>query len=499
MKVTAYCRVSTDTDDQKNSLENQAEYFKAYIEAVPSWEYVAMYVDEGLSGTSTKKRENFNRMLADAHAGKFDIILTKEVSRFARNTVDTLQYTRELKNIGVEVRFITDGFSTFDKDGELRLTIIAGLAQEESRRISERVRFGQKQSMKKGVVFGQKILGYRREGKGHATQLEIIPEEAETVRLIFHKYLEESKGLTTIAREMEFAEILTGYGKPRWDATAVLRILSNEKYCGDLKQRKFITPNFLTHETKRNSGEEELIIIKNNHTPIISRETFDKTQAEIKRRGVSEKLEKSRYTTRYAFSGKLKCGICGSNYVNRNTKSTNGKRIIQRWRCANSMKNGTTSNNANGCDSKMIRNEILEQAFLSAIKAKNKDEIIKDCTSIISSVLDESQLHTEQATLKKRIQQESNRITRLIDLRIDGEITKEELSHKREALDKKINALKARLHQQQATTTKTTRDKIKTRIKTLANAETFNEEIARELLEKIIIHNKSRCEVYLRD
>ena len=324
LKVTAYCRVSTDSEDQKNSLENQEKFFIEYIEGKPNWEYVPLYVDEGLSGTSTRRRVNFNRMIADARNGKFDLILTKEVSRFSRNTVDTLKYTRELKEMGVGVYFINDNIDTRVSNDEFRLTIMASVAQEESRKISERVKWGQMRSMEKGVVFGQKILGYRRNGK----ILTIIPNEAETVKYIFQKYLNEGKGLTAIARELEKFNILTAYGNKLWDATAVLRVLSNEKYCGDLKQKKFITPDFLTHRTKRNKGEEDFIIVKDNHAPIISREIFEKTQIEIKRRG-SKKSDGSRYTTRYGFSGKLECGLCGAVLVNRNA-ITNGKAVLIR-------------------------------------------------------------------------------------------------------------------------------------------------------------------------
>ena len=201
IKVAAYCRVSTDKDDQINSFESQKGYFERQINLNPDWELTEIYADEGLTGTSTKKRKAFNKMIADAHLGKFNLILTKEVSRFARNTVDTLQYTRELKALNIGVRFLLDNIYTLDADAELRLTIMASLAQEESRKTSERVKWGQKRQMEKGVVFGRDMLGYDViNGVMHINE-----EGAEIVKLIFHKFVFEKKGCCTIARELREA------------------------------------------------------------------------------------------------------------------------------------------------------------------------------------------------------------------------------------------------------------------------------------------------------
>ena len=504
LNITAYCRVSTDGYDQLNSLENQERYFKEYIESNPEWNYVPLYADEGLSGTSTKKRKNFRKMIADAHAGKFDIILTKEVSRFARNTVDTLQYTRELKEIGVGVIFITDNIDTRINNDEFRLTIMASVAQEESRRTSERVKWGQARSMESGVIFGHKMLGYNRVGKGREARLEINLSEAETVRLIFHKYLIEAKGLTSIARELESANCLTGYGKKRWDASSVQRILMNEKYAGDLRQKKFITPNYLTHQTKRNRGEEDFITVHDSHPPIIDRDTFTKTQAEIKRRGAMEKTGK-RHTVRYAFSGKLECGRCGARLVSRNSKSSDGKeRDIKRWRCSTSMKYGADEAK-NGCSSKMIRNEMLEHIFQRGLHdlAENKEGLINECVELVSSVLDADQIRTDYENIRREIDSLSNRINRLIDLRLDGEISKEELHTKREHLDRQAAALNERLSELEKNADVVNEreallDTIKNHISGIVYADRFSDEVAKELLDKIVVYDKSRYDVYFR-
>ena len=198
IKVASYCRVSTDKDDQANSFESQQRYFRAYIDRQPEWELYQIYADEGITGTSTKKRAAFNQMIADARMGKFERILTKEVSRFSRNILDTIAYTRELKALGVGVLFLNDGISTLEPDAELRLSIMGSIAQEESRKTSSRVKWGQTRRMEQGVVFGRSLLGYDvKDGR-----LTVNPEGAELVRLIFHKYGVEKKG-TTVRKERD--------------------------------------------------------------------------------------------------------------------------------------------------------------------------------------------------------------------------------------------------------------------------------------------------------
>lgn len=307
-RVVAYCRVSTDKTDQLNSLENQKSYFERHINNNKDWELMNVYADEGITGTSTKKRKQFNQMIKDAENGKFDIILTKEVSRFARNTVDALNYTRKLKSIGIEVYFLLDNISTADKDGELRLTIMSSLAQEEARKISERCTWGAKRSMEKGVVFGNCILGYNlKNGK-----LTINKEEAKIVQSIFHKYLYEGKGLFTISRELMEKGVQTSRENKKWYPTTVKSILGNEKYIGDLKQGKTYIEDFLNKKTKKNKGEREFVIIKNNHEPIISREDFEKAQEEMEKRHRETVKDdcKRKYSNKYAFSGKLICSEC---------------------------------------------------------------------------------------------------------------------------------------------------------------------------------------------
>ncbi len=269
-RVAAYCRVSTDRLDQAHSFESQQRYFKQYIQAHPDWELIEIFADEGISGTNTKGRVQFNRMIACAHNGDFDTVITKEISRFARNTLDSIYYTRELKRCGVGVIFLNDSINTLDNDAELRLAILSSIAQEESRRTSERVKWGQKRRMEQGVVFGRSMLGY----DVHRGCMTINEAGAQVVRLIFHKFVNEGKGTHTIARELG-AEGFPPLRAETWSNTVILRILRNEKYCGDLVQKKTYTPDYLTHEKKYNRGQEEFVIIKNHHEPIISRALFE--------------------------------------------------------------------------------------------------------------------------------------------------------------------------------------------------------------------------------
>lgn len=353
-RVAAYCRVSTDKEDQENSFDSQQRYFRQYIERNPDWELYEIFADEGITGTNTRKRKEFNRMVACAANGDFDLIITKEISRFARNTLDSIYYTRELKKHGVGVVFLNDNINTLDGDAELRLAIMSSIAQEESRRTSERVKWGQKRRMEQGVVFGRSMLGYDvKDGK-----MYINEEGAGIVRLIFHKFVDEGKGTHVIARELREEGVRPMRAK-EWQNTVILRILRNEKYCGDLVQKKTYTPDFLSHQKKYNRGQEEFVIIKDHHEPIISRELFDKANRILDLKSGSQN-GKSKYSNRYPFSGKIKCGRCGAGYVARYKTRKDGSRY-KAWRCYEAAAHGRPhidkAGNQAGCFGESIRNE----------------------------------------------------------------------------------------------------------------------------------------------
>lgn len=424
-RVAAYCRVSTDSSDQTNSLVSQEKYFREYINHNPEWELAQVFVDTGISGTSTKKRAAFNQMINEAMIGNFSLILTKEISRFARNTLDSIYYTRKLKEHGVGVIFMNDNINTLDKDAELRLTIMSSIAQEESRKTSDRVKWGQKRRMEQGVVFGRDMLGYDvRNGK-----LYINEEGAKIVRLIFHKFVNEEKGSHVIARELREAGIRTFAYMNQWSNTAILRVVRNEKYVGDLIQKKTITPNYLDHQKKYNKGEEEFVVLHNHHEPIVSRELFEKAQMELVRRSPgSEKKEK--HSNRYCLSGKIKCGICGSSFVSRTKKRKDGS-LYKGWRCYRAANQGSRRMDSNGAEigcngSTMNENDlkIILQNIVKSLEIE-KTSVIKTVENIVTEVLQMGK-YTENNTAEKKIENLNHKKQGLIELYLAKEISKEE-------------------------------------------------------------------------
>lgn len=279
-KVAGYARVSTDSDEQFTSYEAQVDYYTQFIQSNPEWELMEIYTDEGISGLSSKNREGFNRMIADALKGRIDLIVTKSVSRFARNTVDTLTTVRKLKDAGVEVFFQKENIFTLDSKGELLITIMSSLAQEESRSISENVTWGQRKSFSDGKVKlpYKRFLGYRKGADGTP---EIVPEEAEIILRIYSDFI-SGKAPSTIARELTRDGILTPGGKTVWEKKTVLSILTNEKYKGAALLQKRYTVDFLQKKTKINEGEVPQYYVENSHPAIIEPEEWDRVQRQRK-------------------------------------------------------------------------------------------------------------------------------------------------------------------------------------------------------------------------
>lgn len=358
LRVAAYCRVSTDKEDQHNSLWAQRQFFQAYFAEHPAWTAVGIFADEGFSGTSVRRRVQFSGMLRRAAAGEIDLILTKEVSRFARNTVDALQVTRRLKALGVGVWFLTDGICTLDSDGEFRLTIMASVAQEESRKISERTRWGQFQAMKRGVVFGNdSIYGYTLRGGA----LTVDPEQAEIVRLIYRKFLTEGKGAHTIARELTQAEVPPPLrSRDTWSPGTVLRVLHNEKYCGDLLQKKYRTTDYLTHRKVLNRDAEDQFCLRDHHPPIVSRAQYEAVQTELARRR-SAAEEGHRHSARHWYSGKISCAVCGRSFAAKRTRRQNGSEYV-RFVCRGRLEGQPR------CAMRALREEVLLEAVRTVLR-----------------------------------------------------------------------------------------------------------------------------------
>ncbi len=503
LSVAVYCRVSTDKDDQANSLESQQKYFTEYIERNPMWELYDVYVDEGLSGTSTKKRKAFNRMMVDAQLKKFDLIITKEISRFARNTLDSIYYTRQLKEYGVGVMFANDNLFTLDPDAELRLTIMASIAQEESRKTSERVKWGQKRRMEQGVVFGRNMLGYNvREGK-----LYVDKDGAKVVQKIFHKYVIEQKGTSTIARELR-EEGVPSYNHTEWTNTVILRILRNEKYCGDLIQKKTITPNYLTHEKVTNKGQEDLIIIRNHHTPIISRELFEMAQIEMAKRAPSEE-QLAKLGRRYCFSGKIRCAECGHNFVYHDKKLASGSRY-KFWECYNKKKYGKTkridvsSRKEIGCDMKPISDKDLKTIMHSIIEmlAINSDSVLRTMKMQLSEVFSMDGIE-DYETKKAKLDALREKRKALVDLYLDECITKEEFKEKAQSMDREIERQEETIgafskYNYEKKEMKTVVDECLKYAEEFIESSEASDEFIKAILEEMVIYKNKVIEVKLK-
>ena len=438
IRVAGYCRVSTDRKDQANSFEAQKRYFQEYIVLQPDWELYDIYADEGITGTSTKRRYQFNRMIQDAYDGKFQLIITKEVSRFSRNILDTISYTRELKAAGIAVLFLTDGISTLDPDAELRLSIMASIAQEESRRTSSRVVWGQTRQMERGVVFGRSLLGYDVNGG----KISINPEGAEIVRLIFQKYALEQVSTGEIAAFLKEKGYLTSRGGAQWNAGSIIKILKNEKYVGDLIQRKTCTPDFLTHEKKRNTGQQPMVIIQDHHIPIISRELWEMAQARLSRNDKHGAAGRG-HSNRYVFSGKIRCGECGAAFVGRFKTLNDGTRI-RRWSCGTVVREGIGSCGVG----KLVRDDdgikMLKDALCSL--QFDRDKVITHVTSLIRHAVREGE-GTSPEIIRREIAVTQQKKQAMLDSFFAGEISREDMLILKEKYESQIKNLRCRMQE----------------------------------------------------
>lgn len=372
LRVAAYCRVSTELEEQESSYEAQVEYYTRKIQETDNWKMAGIYADDGKSATNTKKRDDFNAMIKDALDGKIDMILTKSVSRFARNTVDSLLTIRKLKEKNVAVVFEKEGVNTLDGTGEILITILSSLAQEESRNISENTRWGVVRRFENGkmIVNHNKFMGYTKNENG---DLVIVQEEAEIVRLIFRLYL-EGYSAKKISQYLEENGIKTATGQDKWYDSVIFKMLRNEKYMGDALLQKTYTVDFMTKKKVINKGIVPQYYVEDDHEPIIPKELFYRVQEELARRASMNKSavtrkkkkngkhsSKSKFSSEYALTGLLLCGDCGQEY-RRVTWSRNGKKKIV-WRCSNRLTNGTK----NCKKSETLEEGALNRAVMEAI------------------------------------------------------------------------------------------------------------------------------------
>lgn len=416
LKVAAYCRVSTDEEEQKNSYQAQIEYYTDKINKNPEWQMAGIFADEGITGTQAKKRPEFLKMIRLCRQGKIDVILTKSLSRFARNTVDSLNYIRELRTLGIAVISEKENINTLTAESEMLITIMSCFAQAESESISKNVAWGIRQSFKNGNVPMQykKLLGYKKGADGNA---EIVSDEAEIVKEIYRCYL-DGASLNQIADMLNNRGLTTKGSNSPYRKEVIQRILTNEKYTGDaLLQKTYIT-DCITKKSRKNNGELPMYLVKNHHEPIISRTDFNRVQEEMARRSakrsIAEKLtktEQGKYSAKYALSELLICGECGSHY-RRVTWTAKGFKEIK-WRCINRIQYGKK----NFHSSPTIDEQALHKAIISAINefCEVKDEVAKALRESITEVLDPNLNGSIQAA-QQRIDELAHNIDELIKL-----------------------------------------------------------------------------------
>src|SRR5574344_1012328 len=360
LRVAAYCRVSTDSDEQETSYDAQVTHYTEYISKNPEWHLAGIFADDGISGTNTKKRTEFNRMIDECMAGNIDLIITKSISRFARNTLDCLKFIRQLKDKNIPVYFEKESINTMDAKGEVLLTIMASLAQQESQSLSQNVKLGLQYRYQQGKVQvnHNRFMGYTKDENGN---LIIEPKGAEVVKRIFREYL-EGESLAGICKGLMRDGICTAADNPKWRPETVQKILQNEKYIGDALLQKTYTVDFLTKKRVKNEGIVPQYYVENNYEAIIPRELYLQVQEEMKRRSLLFKGKEGRrriYSSKYALSSITFCSNCGDIY--RRTYWTNRGKKSTVWRCVTRLEEGPK-----GCTSRTISEEDLHAAVAEA-------------------------------------------------------------------------------------------------------------------------------------
>ena len=436
-RVCAYARVSTDSEEQLTSYSSQIKYYTDKIQSNPDWEFAGIYADEGLSGTQVKNRTQFQRMIDDALEGKIDMIIAKSISRFARNTLDTLKYVRLLREHNVDVYFEKENIHTLELDSEMFLTLYSAFAQAESESTSMNVKMGLNAKMKRGEPVGnQNCYGYI--WNEQTKELEINEVQAEVVRIIFDLYV-SGMGGRTIARKLNEKNIPTYFGK-RWSQSSITRIIRNEKYVGDLLGQKYYVESPITHKRCLNYGEKEQYYVKDHHKGIITREVWDKAQAILSKRNAKAipngRQHKTTHSLKYDFSSKIVCGFCNSTYVRRpGTKRKDGSFPVY-WKCYQKV------DEKDFCkESKFIREDVLKNMFLELYnsivqnKHKTRDKLLK----AIKTVLKDENYQKEINKLDIDLKNLNDKLSKLVDMKLDNIIDKDIYLKKEQEIKLKIN------------------------------------------------------------
>ena len=503
LRVAAYCRVSTELEEQQNSYQVQIAYYTDLINKKKEWTLAGIFADEGISGTQTKKRTEFNRMIRMCRNKKIDLVITKSISRFARNTVDCLEYVRQLKDLGIGVIFEKENINTLTMTSEFMIALYGSFAQAESESISKNVSWGKEKAYREGKVQFQykHLLGYK---KGADGKPEIIPEEAETVKLIYTMFL-DGHSMKNIALILHVKGIHTKTGSTEWRTNTITRILQNEKYVGDALLQKTFTSDCITHKVVKNHGERPMYLVTNHHDPIIDRDTYNRVQQELARRNSKRKIsdktvtEQGKYSSKYALSELLICGHCGTPY-RRTTWAARGKKQIV-WRCLSRLEHGKKY-----CpDSPTIKEEQLHRGILRAINNyySCRNDIVRILKANIGSVL-ECQGQEEILSVEKRLKEIDQARTDLVNLiasggcdedKLDSEFAK--LYAEEQGLSERLTMLKSQNKTSEETQAKL--DKIMDMIEhEKFELETFDNVLIRKLIECVKVLSKTEILVIFK-
>ena len=507
LRVAAYCRVSTTLEEQEGSYEAQVSYYTEKIKDNLNWKSAGIYADDGKSATNTKKRDDFNSMIDDCMAGKIDMVITKSVSRFARNTVDSLQTIRKLKEKNIAIFFEKENINTLDGTGELLITILSSQAQEESRNLSENTKWGITRKFENGIVSvnHKKFMGYTKDENG---ELVIVPEEAEIVKRIFRMYLEGSS-ILEVTRALEADKVKTATGKDKWHFGVIEKMLVNEKYMGDALMQKTYTVDFLTKKRVKNNGIVPQYYIEDNHEAIIPKELFYKVQEEKARRASlnksattrksnKAKKEKSKFSSKYALTEILVCAECGHPY-RRQVWSKYGQKSAV-WRCENRLKNGTK---ASCKHSPTLKEEPLHNAIMTAINnvVENNGDFIGAFRENVIRVIGGYSTKDIPTEYDEHIESLQKEMLALIEENAKQGAVAEDFDNEYKRISEQINELKqAKLklvrEKKQAENYKEKLTEMDSTLKTVRpQVREFDEDLVRRLINSIKVNKGERLEI----
>lgn len=480
LRVAAYCRVSTDSDEQATSYDTQIEHYTTYIQGHPDWVLAGIFADDGISGTNTKKREEFNRMIDECMAGNIDMIITKSISRFARNTLDCLKYIRQLKEKNIPVYFEKENINTMDSKGEVLLTIMASLAQQESQSLSQNVKLGLQYRYQQGEIQVNcaRFLGYT---KDENKRLVIVPEEAEIIKRIYREYLEGSSMLK-IARGLEADGILNGAGKERWHTSNINQILRNEKYIGDALLQKTYTVDFLTKKRVKNNGIVPQYYVENSHEAIIPHEVFMQVQEELVRRRIvhtSPNGKTRTFSSNHCFAQIVICGNCGEVFRRVHWNNRGKKSIV--WRCVSRLENTGLF-----CDARTVLESSIEQVLVTAINQAlcDKDSFLSTLQDNIATIITHES-DQALADIDKRLEELQTELLKLATSNADYDKVGDEIHRLRD-------------QKQKLQLENVNREELKKRIADMSAFLTeqptalieYDEQLVRRLIEKVTIYEE---------